>query len=334
MDKKSKIIWGLFLSSILVVLIDAVFIIFDIVPPANFDKYKPYYPAVIVFSHMFYILGIKRGIFFVSLSSLTGLLFEIIGTKFGHLVGAGYVYNENIYDTIIFSVPLLIPIYWTVFIYTAYSITNSFLLWKNKNKPSHIAVLENKETEIQRYKAQVTRIQTNYKSKITNYKNYVWNLIIVSWRLFVSLYLVSWKFITNIPFFKKSIIKLILLDALVVLSIDLFMEPILVHFNHWLWQGSGFYYNIPTINFIGWFLVALIVSSIFRTFEYYSPIVQQKLHHSVYLIPLIGYVSLYSIFFVMAFKIQYLNLIRINTFIMLPIILLNLKFYIEYKRQI
>lgn len=273
MNKKSKVIWLLFLSSIIIVIIDAIFIVSNSDCPALFNRVKLYFPVLVVFSHIFATLDFKRGFFFILLSSFAGLFFEFIGTRYGDLINAGYAYDKTCYDILFFDVPLLIPLYWTIFIYTAYSITNSFLYWKNKDKPS----------------------------------------------------------INTAQF--KTLIKIILFDSLLVLSIDIFMEPILVHAGNWQWFGSGFYFNIPSMNFMGWFTVAFIVSAIFRIFEYNYPRKKQILHHSIFLIPLFGYSSLYLIFLVMAFEINYYFLIVLNTTTMLSVIILNIHSYLRYIKN-
>lgn len=48
-------------------------------------------------------------------------------------------------------------------------------------------------------------------------------------------------------------------------AIDLVIDPLAANqFGYWRWVKSGLYYDIPLHNFIGWFMVSLIIFSIVR----------------------------------------------------------------------
>jgi|CXWL01.1.fsa_nt_gi putative membrane protein len=62
----------------------------------------------------------------------------------------------------------------------------------------------------------------------------------------------------------KSLIRLCLLDAALMTGIDLLLDPVMVAKGAWHWFGTGPYFGIPTGNFVGWFLVSLIISFVIR----------------------------------------------------------------------
>lgn len=61
-------------------------------------------------------------------------------------------------------------------------------------------------------------------------------------------------------YFKLSFLHYCFLASLLMVSIDLVLDPVAAnHLNFWTWQTSGLYYDIPTHNFLGWFFVSLII---------------------------------------------------------------------------
>ncbi len=57
----------------------------------------------------------------------------------------------------------------------------------------------------------------------------------------------------------------IITSALVLTAIDLVLDPAAVDVMHlWVWHNEGSYYGIPVSNFLGWFLTALVVSSVWQ----------------------------------------------------------------------
>lgn len=61
----------------------------------------------------------------------------------------------------------------------------------------------------------------------------------------------------------------IFLDGLIVVVIDLFMDPLQVRLGSWQWLEGGPYFGVPIGNFIGWFIVTVIVTGIYRSYEYF-----------------------------------------------------------------
>lgn len=268
----NKTIWSLFLLSSIIIFTDIFFIILKIIPPTIFDKLKLYFPPFVVFIFILHVMNVYRGLLFMFIASVTGFVFEFFGTRYGQIFGAGYHYNLENYDLDIFHIPFVIMIYWTLFIYTGYALSNSFCLWRGKEKPNKIN------------------------------KN------------------------------KKTLLKMILLDSYIIVGIDFFMDPIMVSLNNWNWHNTGSYYNIPFPNFIGWFIVAFLASSMFRVFEYFYPEQIDTNKNKLYLMPSLGYISLFLLFTGMAVKEGIYSLVLWGMIFMLPIIVSNL--YCWHKRDL
>ena len=124
---------------------------------------------------------------------------------------------------------------------------------------------------------------------------------------------------------------LIILDGLVVVAIDIFMDPIMVYQKKWLWENGGSYFNVPVSNFIGWFIVTISATGIFRTIEYFYPQKTPQFNKSIYLIPLFGYTSMWFLFFISSLQIHLPQLALIGTLAMLPTIIINLIHFVYSK---
>lgn len=230
-----------------------------------------YIPIILLLLHSIWTLSFTRGVVFIFIASMTGFIFEYFGLKYGVLFGGEYVYADEMLKII--TVPLNVILYWGVFIYTGYCISNSFLFWLGKNKPSK-------------------------KEK----KDFLLPL-------------------------------LILCDSLIVVAIDLFMDPLQVRAGSWTWLDSGPYFGIPTGNFIGWFLVALVATGLFRIYEYFKPIGFDERLKSVFVIPVLGYGFLYFSFLTSAVKASMFGLSLIGSFTMLPVVVVNLYFFKKFINQ-
>jgi putative membrane protein len=86
-------------------------------------------PLIGIFGHMVLNFGKFYAFIFVLLSSGIGFLAEWIGLNFGLTFGGGYFY-QNMLGPDIFGVPLLVIIYWSVFIYTGYGLIDFIWPWK------------------------------------------------------------------------------------------------------------------------------------------------------------------------------------------------------------
>ncbi len=134
------------------------------------------------------------------------------------------------------------------------------------------------------------------------------------------------KFFRNVIFAAAS--------AITVLAIDVMMEPLQVNAGNWRWLDEGYYYDIPSGNFLGWFLVAFVSVLIFKIIQNYMPRKTEKISAHVLLIPVIGYGLLYGVFAFWAFRLGFFSLIFVGLVTMFPITLLNLFTYIQWKFRI
>ncbi|HUD44772.1 MAG TPA: carotenoid biosynthesis protein [Patescibacteria group bacterium] len=127
---------------------------------------------------------------------------------------------------------------------------------------------------------------------------------------------------------------LVLFDGLFVVAIDLFMDPIEVKAGAWHWLGGGAYFGIPIGNFIGWFLVTILVTGIYRLFEYYFFGEQHKIDKKIFLIPVIGYTAICVSLTVSALNLQLLSLAVIGLLLMPPTIIANLFLFNNWNSKI
>ncbi len=269
MKLKVEVLWIIFFLTILAPVTSILGDLFGLSfsQTGSFNSSILFIPVVFLFLHSIWTLSFFRGIIFILIACITGYIFEFNGLKYGTVFGGNYIYSlEGIK---ISTVPLNIILYWGVFIYAGYCITNSFLYWLNKEKPS---------------------------------KNN--------------------KAIFLLPL-------LILIDGLIVVAIDLFMDPLQVRLGSWTWPDGGPYFGIPVRNFIAWASVAFITTGLFRMYEYFKPTVADKNLKPVLIMPVLGYGFLYLYFFVLAIKINMAGLALIGSLTMLPVVLFNLFFFIK-----
>ncbi|TRZ39726.1 carotenoid biosynthesis protein [Niallia circulans] len=59
-----------------------------------------------------------------------------------------------------------------------------------------------------------------------------------------------------------------IIGACIAVVIDLIIDPVAFKLKqYWIWQEDGVYYNIPFSNFLGWFIVALILHVFILSFS-------------------------------------------------------------------
>jgi len=131
----------------------------------------------------------------------------------------------------------------------------------------------------------------------------------------------------------RDFLLLTALGGLVVVAIDLLMEPLQVKAGNWIWLDAGSYFNIPVGNLAGWFLVTFIATGIFRALEYHMPKRPQSINKSVFLIPVIGYGLLCLVFVAWALKLSLPVLSLIGFLAMFPITVVNVVLFLKWKRD-
>jgi uncharacterized membrane protein len=138
------------------------------------------------------------------------------------------------------------------------------------------------------------------------------------------------------PNFKQKnyllLIFLCLSDAFVVTAIDLFMDPLQVHKGNWTWLEGGPYFGVPIGNFAGWFVLVLIITGIFRSFEYFNPGKIIPVSKSIALMAVLAYVVIWLAFVLSAIEIKMYDLILIGSLFMLPPVLLSS--FVAYKNKV
>lgn len=135
MGKKKKILWGIlvfnvcaYLAAMLGSFLRLEFSFFLI------DFLRFWITPALLLLHAIWTLGMKKGVFFLIFAATVGQLMEILGLYSGTLFGGHYIYRQTSF--MIAKVPVVVPLYWAVFIYIGYSIVNSLLLWTSKSKPN------------------------------------------------------------------------------------------------------------------------------------------------------------------------------------------------------
>jgi putative membrane protein len=64
------------------------------------------------------------------------------------------------------------------------------------------------------------------------------------------------------PFWRTS--AFVILSALAMTAWDLMMDPMMVAWGMWVWDATGSYFGIPWGNFLGWLLVAGLITALIR----------------------------------------------------------------------
>ena len=272
MNKVSSCLWALFYLIIFLVLLKVVGGIFGIQFEQRYTWFNIVFlgiPVVSLILHSFITLSISRSLLFMALAASIGTIMENIGLRDGVFFGGHYVYGPQL---TLFTVPFSVILYWIVFIYTGYCVTNAFLYWLKKSKPT--------------------------------VKNKGIFLLIVT----------------------------IILDSYFVTAIDLFMDPVAVQFGHWRWIEGGPYFGVPIGNFIGWFVVVIMVVGIFRTFEYVSPKKEGPFDKSIFVIPVLGYGVMSILFLIMSLSFN-TTLAIIGSLFMMPQIVVNLILFKKYMEK-
>ena len=126
---------------------------------------------------------------------------------------------------------------------------------------------------------------------------------------------------------------LVILDGLFVVAIDIFMDPLAVRAGSWAWENPGPYFEIPIGNFFGWFLVAIVVTGIFRLFEYFKPGKETVMSKSLYIVPVIIYALICVSYIFNALNVGLLELTLIGFFAMMPVVFLNVMLFMAWRHS-
>jgi lycopene beta-cyclase len=63
---------------------------------------------------------------------------------------------------------------------------------------------------------------------------------------------------------KRQGLAFILISAAAFTAWDFFLDPQMVAWNLWVWEQPGGYFGIPWLNYVGWFLTAMMLTAVIR----------------------------------------------------------------------
>jgi uncharacterized membrane protein len=269
---RSGVIWIVWSIFILSNLIDLLFINPDITSFSSLHFFKLTAAVILSFLHACWFLGLSRSLLFLFLSAGIGALAEYLSLDHGTVFGGTYSYQGGYFGPEWHGLPIFIPLYWFVYIYTAYLISSSLFLFRNKEVPS--------------------------------LRNGRWYIVPL----------------------------LILLDGLIVLAIDVILDPVMVKAGWWTWTDGGPYFDIPIGNFIGWFFVAAATTSIFRVLEFFYPQKERGLNIHTLLPGYFSYAALFLTLGMYAVQLGIPEVVLIGVLAMIPIVLAGLILYFSYEK--
>jgi uncharacterized membrane protein len=268
-----KLTWLLLSSIMILSSASMLFQMRDFEPLLSMNASKMLIPIALTLLHASLVFARARGFLLVLLSFLMGLAFESAGVRFGFVFGSHYAYNSQEFGLVLWGVPLIVPLYWAVFIYLGYSITTSFLVWTNRHKPE---------------------MRSN-------------------------------DFAT-LPL-------LIMLDGIIVVAIDVFLDPLMVFHDKWFWSGGGPFFGIPVGNYVAWFLVTIVTTGIFRVFEWRFAQQPKQVDKSVYVTPVVAYAALCGSLAALAIDANLHALVLIGIAAMMPVVCANLLCFLFWKNE-
>ena len=90
--------------------------------------------AVLLIVHATWAMGAKRAALLIGLLALTGHIAETVALQAINVFGGGYEYGDH--GLTLWGVPMMVTAYWAVLGYAGHAMTQSFLAWGNRSKPS------------------------------------------------------------------------------------------------------------------------------------------------------------------------------------------------------
>ena len=127
---------------------------------------------------------------------------------------------------------------------------------------------------------------------------------------------------------------LILLDGISVVAVDLCMDPICAQAGIWTWVPKGGFFGVPIGNFVGWFLITVLCTGLFRMLEYVYPTRMSETAERISIIPVLGYGLLGLGFFLQTFIFNSPSILALLPFVtIIPVFLVVLALYVLYQRK-
>jgi putative membrane protein len=90
---------------------------------------------------------------------------------------------------------------------------------------------------------------------------------------------------------------IVLLSALLLVAVDLVLDPVFVHLGIWIWITPGFYYGVPISNYVGWLFTGLVSAAILIILVRWriGPAFQFPVFVAISLILILGFWSGYTL---------------------------------------
>ena len=94
-------------------------------------------------------------------------------------------------------------------------------------------------------------------------------IIPLSWSGLIYMILNYCELVLGGPFYLLSNqnITLLFLPSILMVLLDLVLDPIAVDEKRWSWKKPGAYYGVPLLNFVGWLFTTLLILFIFQLFQ-------------------------------------------------------------------
>ena len=94
-------------------------------------------------------------------------------------------------------------------------------------------------------------------------------IIPLSWSGLIYMILNYCELVLGVSFYflSNQNTTLLLLPSILMVLLDLVLDPIAVDEKRWIWKKSGAYYGVPLLNFIGWLFTTFLILFIFKLFQ-------------------------------------------------------------------
>lgn len=89
-------------------------------------------------------------------------------------------------------------------------------------------------------------------------------LIPLAWMMMLAPSWAAAQAILGLPHTPRQRLQFAALVGLAMVAWDLYLDPQMVGWGFWVWEQPGAYFGIPLVNFVGWFIVAALVTLVVR----------------------------------------------------------------------
>ena len=237
------------------------------------DAFLFVFPVLFLFLIVLQLLGAIKGMTFLGLAFIISSASELAAIHgLVNLFGGAYSYRGGSLQ--VWGLPIIVPFYWTGFIFMGYSVVSAGYAWTGRSKPAR------------------------NRSGI------------------------------------GPLLLLVLLDGLSVVAVDMCMDPICVQAGIWTWVHEGCFFGVPIGNFVGWFLVTVLCTGLFRMLEYLYPTGMSKTAERLLIIPVLGYGLLGLGFFLQTIIMKTPSILALLPFItIIPVFLVVLAQYLFNQKK-